>query len=606
MGQSRLAYTQPERVLDEFVSRGMVVLSPDALGVPRALHDAIYARETAAFRARETISTTLIPDVLSVLDAPGLVAVLDALAGPDWAIVPFTHNAPFVSGAFDQHWHKDDNGPFNARWPRHHQAVQLEMLYFPQAVSEEMGPTAVIPYSQYWTFNHETNQDNFAGADHLDFNYQLIGMETVPVSGHRSRNAEADIVARRTEHDVRMHDAVAGTGWPLVTPFEVAPLEAGSVVVYSHNLFHRGNHRRDPFERWRAHPRFMWRFWVYRTTDPAGEAAGWLPPAADRLTGVALEALPDGLAETWRQQHHWLHTGSPAPVRDDPAPVAHLAQGLADLGDAREPDRIGAAYRLATHVDREASLAVLSRALHDERESLRRAATFGLIAMGDAATDTFLKACASPRKWLRKAGLHGLGDGARLTEAVGATVTALLANDASVHVRATAAHAIGCLVRRACARELGVEHLPALLAALLASLAVEKNRLGMDKAQGRSIKFVRPVDDCDVCEGIGMDYGQPRFEPVRSAVRENALVALVIVATHGQRLAPHERTQLADSLADIVSCDANVFAAGLALDALTRLTGKAGSELLDEARATMPIFCRESLLRAQAHANQRS
>ena len=38
-----------------------------------------------------------------------------------------------------------------------------------------MGPTAVIPYSHYCTTDHETNHDNFAGADHLDFAYILPG-----------------------------------------------------------------------------------------------------------------------------------------------------------------------------------------------------------------------------------------------------------------------------------------------------------------------------------------------------------------------------------------------------------------------------------------------
>ena len=36
------------------------------------------------------------------------------------------------------------------------------MLYFQQAVRSDMGPTATIPYSQYWGSNHEENHDNFA------------------------------------------------------------------------------------------------------------------------------------------------------------------------------------------------------------------------------------------------------------------------------------------------------------------------------------------------------------------------------------------------------------------------------------------------------------
>ena len=110
-----------------------------------------------------------------------------------------------------------------------------------------MGPTATIPYSHYWTFNHEENHDNFAGADHLDFDYQLNGMEREPVSGPDSKYDEDDIVHRRTAHDVRMREAITNLKWPLVQSFEAAPLRAGSVVFYSHNTFHRGNHRRHAF-----------------------------------------------------------------------------------------------------------------------------------------------------------------------------------------------------------------------------------------------------------------------------------------------------------------------------------------------------------------------
>ena len=40
--------------------------------------------------------------------------------------------------------------------------------------------------------------------------------------------------------------------------FEVASLCTGSVVLYSHNTFHRGNHRRDDWRTWEDNPRFMY------------------------------------------------------------------------------------------------------------------------------------------------------------------------------------------------------------------------------------------------------------------------------------------------------------------------------------------------------------
>ena len=52
---------------------------------------------------------------------------------------------------------------------RHHRPIQAEVLYYPQETTLENGPTFVIPYSLYWTTNHESSEGNFSGPDHLDF-----------------------------------------------------------------------------------------------------------------------------------------------------------------------------------------------------------------------------------------------------------------------------------------------------------------------------------------------------------------------------------------------------------------------------------------------------
>ncbi len=141
-----LPYSTPERLVQDFASRGLVVLAPESLGIPSDVHDRVYAQEKAAYHARKPVTPSSIPEVLEVLNAPGLVAACNQLVGENWAIVPFTHNASFTSGAGDQHWHKDDNSPYNGWKQRHHEAVQIEMLYYPQAVLEDMGRTASIPY----------------------------------------------------------------------------------------------------------------------------------------------------------------------------------------------------------------------------------------------------------------------------------------------------------------------------------------------------------------------------------------------------------------------------------------------------------------------------
>jgi ectoine hydroxylase-related dioxygenase (phytanoyl-CoA dioxygenase family) len=588
--------SNPARWAEEFACRGLVVLAPEDLGVPAELHRTVFEKEKAA--VADTLHTppggfilSRVPEVVQVINSPGVVAACDQLVGKGWAIVPFCHHATFASGGRDQHWHKDDNSPYNGRKQRHHHPVQLEMLYYPQAVSRDMGPTATVPFSQYWTFNHETNHDNFA-TDHLDFNFQIEGMERVMVSGPDAAYGREEIEGRTTAHDKRHAAALTETGWPITRAFEAAPLAAGSVVLYSHNLFHRGNHRVDPPDEWAARPRFMWRFWLYRTTNPdpsaADERAAARPleiPEVDPLTGTALGggALSDDVTEVWRQQHHWLRTGRPAPPRAASVRMGHaarreeaacLAAQLELALDAAEPQRVGAAYKLASLAEPPLALAALGAALRSERESVRRAAIYGLVAMGPGGglDAVLLDAARSAVAFVRRAAVFGLGDAAVPSLAVCAALRERLAADPSVYVRAVAAGALGCLGRRAAGAPqnrrtsndpggsaAAAASAPILQAAIhalvcrvgdlremlfdvvcglrqVACLAREPNRLSPDRVQGRSIKFVRPTDDADVCEGMGMDYGlAERFAPVRSAVRENALWSPVILATRGPR-----------------------------------------------------------------------
>ena len=623
LANGELAYTSAERLLVDFVSRGIVVLAPETLGVPEGIHQIIYEKEKRAFSDnRSTVTAASIPEILQIVEAPGVVAAVDRLLGENWAVVPFTHNAPFTSGAHDQHWHKDDNGPFNGRKQRHHQAVQVEMLYYPQEVREDMGPTATVPFSQYWAFNHEENHDNFAGADHLDFAYHLSGMERIPVSGPKSNYDAAQIRERRTRHDIRMRSAIENTGWPLVRQLEVGPLRAGSVVLYSHNLFHRGNHRRDDWRTWQQRPRFMWRFWLYRTKEPEGESASdaagecdWNGLGIDPLTGQDLAQASSDATAVWRQQYQWIRSGQAVPPERQrsasterpcaaPSRAEELYEQMQTMGEAAEPRRIGAAYKLAALEDKGLAAQLLGRALHHERESVRRAASYGLAALGPAATDVLVAAASAPLKWVRKGALFALGDAGRPTLATTEVIAARLRDDASVYVRSVAATALGCLGRRAIAAGTDAAVVPACASALVESLGRERNRLAMNIAQDRHIKIVRPTDECDVCEGIGINYGLDRFRPIRSAVRENALWSLVILCSHGARAVGAALPPLVAALAQVVEDDRNIFSVGSALDALNRLarlhptdcSAEAG-ERCDALLARMPIRSWESLVR---------
>lgn len=603
------SYASMDSLVDDYVSRGIVVIDPEDLGVPLSIHKRVFEQEVEAFRAKRRIDVGVIPEMLDIINSPGVVDACNLLVGNNWAIVPFTHNTPFLSGAHDQHWHKDDNGPYNMRKVRHHHAVQLEMLYYPQSVADDMGPTATVPYSQYWTFNHEENHDNFAGADHLDFAYQLNGMERLPVSGPRSNYDEEDIVKRSTPHDIRMRDAVSNLEWPHCQPYEVAPLKAGSVVLYSHNLLHRGNHRRDDWRTWKDNPRFLWRFWLYRTTEPKTTSVPvskhWDTFDKDHITGIDLSEISSDVRAVWDYHRAWLHGRRLVATIEKENDIGHLTDQLYSTGDVAEPDRIGAAYRLGNMNPCEPALTILERALNFERESVRRAATFGLIAYGVQATPILLNATYSAAKWVRKAAVFALGESGSLNIEVAKQLKSVLLHDESTYVRSVAASAIGCFARRSIAAK-DTTLMPTCASAIVESLDIEVNHLSMDRSQNRSIKFVRPTDESDVCEGIGFDYGHARFKPVRSAVRENALWSAVIIASHPIDFLGAARDTFIASLVNVVQEDDNLFSVGLAMDALYRLANlndsPESSELASKLEAifdSSPIRCDDSLSRSR-------
>ena len=97
------ARSDQSKLVDEFAMRGMVVLGPEDLQVPQSLHRTVFDKEQRAI-GRGGFILSRVPEVVDVINSPGLVAAADKLVGPGWAIVPFCHHATFASGGRDQHW----------------------------------------------------------------------------------------------------------------------------------------------------------------------------------------------------------------------------------------------------------------------------------------------------------------------------------------------------------------------------------------------------------------------------------------------------------------------------------------------------------------------
>ena len=550
-----------ESQLSEWCSRGMVVLPEEQMGLPPGWHDRL--RETALTERYGMYDFCDVMPIGELMTAPGVEAGVASLLGPDWAIVPFANGSAGGnktgpadgSPGGDQHWHKDDNMPFNSRKMRHHRPIQLEILYYPQTVKRRSGATGTIPYSHYWHYDHEENHDNFAGADHLDLDFMY---------GRFENNDDLE------ERDRRLNASVSNTGWPLVRQHHAVLPSPASMLLMSHNLFHRGARREDTPEEQKELTRFMFRFMCFRTTDPAPAPAPtpgttltaeeshdvW-SRTPDHMTGIDLSEVPTDCTIVWDDVRAWIK-GEAAPlltsISDEPSRIDALFAQLGSKGEHMEPQRMGAAYTLARLGKQGPGLAAaeaLGKGIASERESMRRASMYGAGAMGgEVMAAVLLRHIESDAKWRRKAATFALGEGAPLTAPVVDALCKRLKEDESVYVRAVAAVALGCIYRRSVAAAAASTASTAsstkdalqsqVIAALVTGLAEEENRLdqglrypsrsdlgGGDRAYG--LKMWRPNDENDVCEGGAITppaeavaekgMAEDRFDRVRSTVR---------------------------------------------------------------------------------------
>jgi hypothetical protein len=84
-----------------------------------------------------------VPDLRLVLDDPAVQGTLVSLLGPDYETLSHRHWHCKAPGSASMHWHQDS---VNNRDP--HIALLLGM-YYPSDVTAEMGPTIILPGTQF-------------------------------------------------------------------------------------------------------------------------------------------------------------------------------------------------------------------------------------------------------------------------------------------------------------------------------------------------------------------------------------------------------------------------------------------------------------------------
>ena len=160
-----------------FLYDGFVVLEPDELGADfnALMFDPACEVHDDAGRIGgdsgrlQVIGDNLrarIPELQQLLSTPTVRGALTSVLGEDYLLHP--HHFVHEASAHDQSFHQDGNLPWNDRAHyRTHRPNWAMLFYYPQRVTDDNGPTEVLPGTQYWTTNFENPDGTWHGGDAL-------------------------------------------------------------------------------------------------------------------------------------------------------------------------------------------------------------------------------------------------------------------------------------------------------------------------------------------------------------------------------------------------------------------------------------------------------
>jgi hypothetical protein len=134
-----------------FIIDGYLVLKPD---FSADLHDMIYRKLEEVLTGGNPRNNLLprVPELRQVFDHPAVHGALQSILGPDYYLHLHRHVHDNHPGSKGQNLHKDSL--YNSRFAvdgkrRHHHTRWLMAFYYPQDTPLELGPTAILPKSQY-------------------------------------------------------------------------------------------------------------------------------------------------------------------------------------------------------------------------------------------------------------------------------------------------------------------------------------------------------------------------------------------------------------------------------------------------------------------------
>lgn len=354
--------------MQDFIINGYVKVKTD---FPPSFHEDIYNKLEQMFAQTGNLGNNvlpLIPEIQAVFDHPIVHGAMQGVLGPNYVMHPHRYCHYNQVGSEGQVFHKDTYE--GDEQVRRHRCRWTMAFYYPQDVTADMGPTAVLPGSQYY----DTDE---------------------------SAHAQPEL-------------ALCG--------------EAGTVTIVHYDIWHRAMPNQSHKER------YMLKFLFSRLDEPATHAEPtWYNQTAEWQSHGNGAAAPlwESLWDWYQGKPNGTTNGaSPAEVStliqtlasEDERACLNAAYRLGRVGEAAVPALKEALYGSCPDTRRYAEYALsnigspavpmLIDALTADAEFVRANAAYALADMGKTAREAvpaLTRAAQDSSQWVRRHAMEGLG-----------------------------------------------------------------------------------------------------------------------------------------------------------------------------------------------------
>ncbi|MBL6903897.1 MAG: HEAT repeat domain-containing protein [Pseudomonadales bacterium] len=418
-------YLLNDEAMQRFIIEGYTQLKSE---LPDAYHARMYGGlepldETGPLGHNNLLPC--VPDLRLMLNEPQVVGALTSILGPDYYLHFHRHDhVNFPDGA--QPLHKDsDNHSHHAidGLRRYHKTRFAMLLYYPQDTPVEMGPTGIVPRSQYVSRRDVDRLKKHGDQLRAEILEQI--RQSMDATAFEGKNRFKRYAETESEFRVRYPDLVEKIE-ATSAPWEDAKIplvgDAGTISIVHFDIVH-GRFSANLTGK----QRHMVKFVFCRNEEPT-------TPSWNHRDPVWLGGEDDCQTPIWKHLWAWHLGTNDSPV--SPRLTGELSELLDDQDDKLA---ISAAYELGSIS--EGFEVLLEKFLSDNLE-VRSIAGYGLVRAGGDAIPRLLAKLEGADPALQARIIDVIGDiGLEASDA--APVLTALAASSDVGVRRTAIEALG-------------------------------------------------------------------------------------------------------------------------------------------------------------------